>query len=190
MQIRFHKRLHIHLCIQIVLFLVLILIDQFTKYLAVIHLKNQPDVPIIHQVLEFHYLENTGAAFGIFQNRQWMFYLITVLVFVIVAIIFCLLNIRLRNYCRMDDDRFQSRTFFQITFLNYLLIFLSAGAIGNFIDRIHAGYVIDFIYIKWIKFPVFNIADIFVTGSVIMIIIYFIFIYKEDDNFKFFPGKQ
>ena len=56
-----------------------------------------------------------------------------------------------------------------------------AGAIGNIIDRIRNGFVVDFIYFSLIDFPVFNVADIFVTCSAIALIVLFLFVYKEDD---------
>ena len=61
------------------------------------------------------------------------------------------------------------------------LILLSAGAVGNFIDRLCFGYVRDFIYFKLINFPVFNVADIYVTVSVIIFAILILFVYKEDE---------
>ena len=74
-------------------------------------------------------------------------------------------------------------------FINYIFSVLAAGAIGNLIDRIAYGYVVDFIYFKFIDFPVFNIADICVTLSAFVLVVFFIFFYKEDKNFHLFFKK-
>ena len=67
------------------------------------------------------------------------------------------------------------------TALNYIIVFLIAGAIGNYIDRIANNYVVDFIYFSLINFPVFNVADCYVTVSVILLFILILFYYKDDD---------
>ena len=67
------------------------------------------------------------------------------------------------------------------TALNYIIVFLIAGAIGNYIDRIAKNYVVDFIYFSLINFPVFNVADCYVTVSVILLFILILFYYKDDD---------
>ena len=69
-------------------------------------------------------------------------------------------------------------------------ILLAAGAIGNFIDRVRFGYVRDFIYFKIINFPVFNVADCYVTVSVIIFIILILFVYKNEDDFAFLSLKK
>ena len=62
-----------------------------------------------------------------------------------------------------------------------MLSLLLAGAAGNFIDRITRNYVVDFFYFEWINFPIFNVADIYVTCSIVLLLIFFLFVYKEDD---------
>lgn len=71
-----------------------------------------------------------------------------------------------------------------------MCILLAAGAIGNFIDRVRFGYVRDFIYFKIINFPVFNVADCYVTVSVIIFIILILFVYKNEDDFAFLSLKK
>ena len=61
------------------------------------------------------------------------------------------------------------------------MLLIAGGAIGNSIDRMRLGYVIDFFYFKLIDFPVFNVADIFVTVSVVLLIFFILFFYKEED---------
>lgn len=142
----------------------LIFIDQFTKKLAYQTLYNKQPIVIIKDVLELVYVENRGAAFGILQNMQILFYALTVLV--ILIIMFYLYKLKLNIY-------------YMPYFIFLILIF--SGAIGNFIDRVKNKYVIDFIYFKPIDFPVFNFADICITLGCLLLIFSYIFIYKGND---------
>ncbi|MDO4734673.1 MAG: signal peptidase II [Lachnospiraceae bacterium] len=183
------KKLTPSIIIQIILFLVLIAVDQWTKYLAVIHLKGQGTVPLIPGALEFKYLENHGAAFSMFQNRQWLFYIITAIVLIIVFGLWGRVVLSLKRYALLGEE-FKPKTFKNGLFLNYILMILAAGAIGNLIDRIRLHYVVDFIYISLINFPIFNFADICVSVSAVLLVVFFIFIYKEDKNFAIFSDKK
>lgn len=138
-------------------------LDQFTKYLAVAHIKEEP-IMLIDGVLELRYLENRGAAFGMLQNQQWFFLIITVITLCIIVY----------TYVRLPRER-------HFTPLRICMITLTAGAIGNMIDRINLQYVVDFIYFKLIDFPIFNVADIFATCSTIALIVLFLFFYSEED---------
>ena len=143
------------------LFLITILIvvlDQISKYIAVKYLKGNSPYIIIKNFFQLYYVENYGAAFGILQNRKFFFVIITSIV--IAAIIFFLVKspYNLNKTMRIS------------------LAILLGGSIGNLIDRIRLGYVVDFISVKFGKgydFPVFNIADIAVVvgTSLIMIMI-------------------
>lgn len=149
----------------LLLFSVLLIIpDQLTKQLAVAKLKDQAAVTLINNVLYFTYLENRGAAFGSLQGAQTFFYIITVVVLVLI------LNV----VWRMPD-----RKRFVPLYITALLIF--SGAIGNFIDRVSQRYVVDFIYFSPIDFPVFNVADIYVSVGCGLMIFLFLFIYKEEE---------
>ena len=183
------KKLTPSIIIQILLFFVLIAIDQWTKYLAVIHLKGQSAVQLIPGALEFRYLENNGAAFSMFQNRQWLFYIITAIVLIIIFALWGRVVLSLKRYALLGDE-FKPKTFKNGLFLNYILVILAAGAIGNLIDRIRFHYVVDFIYISLIHFPIFNFADICVSVSAVLLVVFFIFIYKEDKNFALFANKK
>lgn len=149
----------------------LILFDQFTKGLAVSHLKNQSAFPIIQGVLELNYLENKGAAFGMLKNQKWFFIFIAVVILVMICYILI----------KTPDHRKYIK-------LHVFLTLIAAGAIGNMVDRIRFDYVVDFIYFKLINFPIFNVADIYVTCCTFALIILLLFVYKEDDldfiNFK------
>ena len=152
----------------LVALVVLIGLDQLTKYLAVLFLKGKDAVILIPGVLQLQYLENRGAAFGMLQNKQWFFGILTAL-FLVVAVWVYRKVPKTKRYLPLIASG----------------IVLVAGAIGNFIDRIINQYVVDFIYFSLIDFPIFNVADICVTLSVIALLILIFFHYKEED-FKFF----
>lgn len=143
---------------------ILVAIDQLTKNIALEHLKDSASVVLVPQILYLLYTENTGVAFGLFSGHGFVF--IAVAIIISLAISFYALWM---PYAK----RFMP--------LRICLSFTCAGAIGNLIDRIHLGYVIDFIYFKPIDFPVFNFADICVTVSVFFLIFLFIFVYKDSD---------
>ncbi|MDO4304842.1 MAG: signal peptidase II [Bacillota bacterium] len=162
------------LLLDLIFLIFLIFIDQFTKYIAVLKLKNQPAFNIINGVLEFNYLENRGAAFGMLQNQK--------IFFVFVAVIF--LGVIIYVLAKVPEDKKYNR-------LHVLLVMIAGGAIGNLIDRLRLDYVVDFIYIVLIKFPIFNVADMYVTFSTVILIIQVLFVYKENDfNFLSFNQKK
>ena len=152
------------LAVDILLISVLIALDQFTKYLAVIRLKNKLAYPIINGVLEFNYLENRGAAFGMLQNQRVFFIFVEVIVLGVIAYIL---------YKAPSSKKYVR--------LHLLLSLIAAGAIGNMIDRIRFDYVVDFIYIVIINFPIFNLADMYVTFSTAILVLSLLFYYKESD---------
>ncbi|SFI16353.1 signal peptidase II [Tindallia magadiensis] len=135
-----------------VIIFITILLDQLSKRFAVLYLKELEQIPVIEGFFHLRYLENRGAAFGLLQDRQLFFLVITTL---IVGWIFWFL-VKNPNMNRL---------------LVISLSLISGGAIGNFIDRLFFGYVVDFFdFLVW---PVFNIADIaIVIGQVLLI--YFI----------------
>lgn len=182
----YQNKLTFHRIIQVIVFVLLIIADQLTKFFALNTLKDKPDIVIIKNVLCLHYLENSGAAFGIFKDQMWTFILITAVVFALLIFVFVIINVKLRKYIQNNPKTFKARTYGSMIMLNYIIAVLGAGAIGNFIDRILYRHVIDFIYVSLINFPVFNFADICVVLSAAAIIIFFIFVYKEDDNFHIF----
>lgn len=146
--------------------------DQYTKILSVRYLKGEKGIVLIDGVLQLFYVENRGAAFGILQNSTVFFCIVTA--FILVAIIYV--------YIRMPFEKKYMPLF-------VLLSFLTAGAIGNLIDRVANGFVVDFIYFSLIDFPVFNMADIYVTVSTALIILLSLFKYRDDD-FAFLRFKR
>lgn len=148
----------------IVAILLLFAVDQYTKMLAVQHLKDQSPIVLIPGVLELFYLENRGMAFGLLQDQYWLFAVMTVIFLAVMAAAF---------YKIPKTRRFLP--------LFTVLTVLTAGAIGNFYDRFLHHYVVDFIYVSLIHFPVFNVADIYVTVSVAAFLLLYLLYYKDED---------
>ena len=147
-----------------IFFIILLALDQLTKYLALTGLRGKEALVLVPKILELTYVENRGAAFGILQNKLIFFVLMTA---VILAGILWVLS-RLRA-----DPRFRP--------LKITLVVLASGAVGNLIDRVFRSYVVDFIYFKPIDFPVFNVADIYVTVSAAALILLVLFYYKDHE---------
>ena len=126
--------------------------DQLTKYLTVTAIPLHTDVPFIPGFLGFTYVQNFGAAFSSFQGQQWLFALIFL---VLTAGIFW-------EYFKkpMPFTRFE----------RWCIAAIYAGGLGNMIDRIRLGYVVDMIQTEFIDFPVFNVADCFITCGCILLI--------------------
>lgn len=135
----------------------LLALDQITKTLAMARLRNQPPFVLISGVLEFRYYENRAAAFGNFGGMPTL-----------LLVVNCLLAAALLwLFWRMPATR-------DYRIYRLLTTILIAGALGNILDRIVHGFVIDFIYIILINFPIFNVADMCITGSVITFAIYWL----------------
>lgn len=148
-------------------------LDQFTKYLAASHLKNGNAVILIKDVFQLHYLENRGAAFGLFQGGKIWFVAITLLVVIGMSYIYV--------RCPMEK---------KFRWVRGIIVCLMAGAFGNLIDRMALDYVIDFFYFELINFPVFNVADIYVSCGMAMLLILFLFYYKEEDMEVLLPSRK
>lgn len=155
------------------IYLILLLVfDQFTKYLVVTKIMGKESIQIIPNVLQLTYHENTGAVWGIMSDKT------TVLAFISAIILIVMICF----YIRIPKDK-------HYDLLRITLIFIAAGALGNFIDRIVRKYVVDFIYFELIDFPVFNVADSYITVSVIVLMVLFLFYYKDED-FEFLNKKK
>ncbi|MDD3403248.1 MAG: signal peptidase II [Hespellia sp.] len=148
----------------ILIIIALVVLDQFTKALAVIHLKGQESIVLIKGIFQLHYLENKGAAFGMMQNRQILFTIGAVLIICVIAY-------------------FWRRIPFVRKYIPFRIcsVLIVSGAIGNMIDRLIQNYVVDFFYFSLIDFPIFNVADIYVTVACFLFAYLMIFHYKEDD---------
>lgn len=143
---------------------ILLCFDQYTKQLAVTHLKGQDSFIILDRILEFSYLENTGAAFSSFAGRQVFLILLTSVVILIIIWKFMTLP---------DGKRFNG--------MRICMLFIVSGAVGNLIDRISNQYVVDFIYFVPINFPKFNVADIYITIGVALLGILLFFYYNDEE---------
>lgn len=161
---KWSKKKRTFILIDFIMILILIGIDQFTKHLAVLNLKDKPAFPIIQGVFELNYLENRGAAFGMLQNQKGFFILISSIV--LIAICYILI--------KMPEDK-------KYNIMHILLVLIASGAIGNMIDRVRLEYVVDFFYFVLINFPIFNMADIYVSVACVLLAIVMLFFYKEED---------
>ena len=132
---------------------VLVLVDQLTK-IAVQHwLKPIGDFPLIDGVLHLTYLENRGMAFGMMQGQKWLLIWVTAIVLLVLIAAVMMGKVK------------KPATLFTVAVI-------IGGGVGNLIDRIYRGYVIDFIYVKIINFAIFNFADICVTcGTAVLLFI-------------------
>ncbi len=148
-----------------------VLLDQFTKYLAYANLRQKEPYVLIKGVFQLEYLENRGAAFGLFQNQRVFFYLS----FAVIC------TAALWFYAKAPMERHYLP-------LRVCAVLIVSGALGNFIDRVRMNYVVDFLYFKLIDFPVFNVADIYVTVSTFLLFFLLCFYYKEEDLDRIFHG--
>ena len=144
-----------------VLFYLLILalavaLDQFVKYLTVAYLKPVGEIPLIEGVFHLEYVENRGAAWGAMEGQMLFFYAVTA-----VMLVGMILALR-KNWVRGVFGR-------------TVVLLLIAGTLGNFIDRVRLGYVVDMFSFTLIDFPVFNVADIFLTCGCAALFVYLIF---------------
>ena len=154
-------------------FLLLILFDQWTKTLAVANLMDQEPFVIIKDVFQLRYLENRGAAFGMMQGQQTFFVISALIAVVVITYV----------YFKLPwEKRFHP--------LRAVVLFIASGAVGNLIDRLVLGYVVDFFYFELIDFPIFNVADIYVTCATVILALLILFYYKEDELDCLFPKKK
>ena len=139
----------------------IVVVDQWTKALTVANIALYQDVEFIPGFLGFTYVQNTGAAFSSFEGQQWLF-----------ALIFLVFTVAIIWEYRKNSMKFN-------TFERFMLAAVYSGGLGNMIDRIRLGYVVDMIETKFIRFPVFNVADCFITCGCIAIVVSLIFFNKE-----------
>jgi len=144
--------------------LLIIAFDQITKYLATAQLKGGKTVQFIPDVVQFRYAENTGMAFSLLSGARWIFIVLTVAV--CVGVLWYMFSDRCKNL-----------------WLYWSLGVVVSGGLGNLIDRIRFGYVVDFIEPTFMNFAVFNIADSAVTlGAASMIIYLVLDLFKKDEG--------
>ena len=135
--------------------------DQFTKYLTVANIALYEDVPFIPGLLQLTYVQNTGAAFSSFEGQQWLF-----------AVVFAVFT------ALILWEYFKSPMPFS-KFDRWCIAAIYGGGLGNMIDRVRLGYVVDMIQTEFMNFPVFNVADCFITCGCFALMISLIFFNKQ-----------
>lgn len=147
----------------IIFIIISVLLDRITKQLAVKFLVPIDSFPIIEDVLHFTYLENTGAAFGSLKNARWVFLAISTIA--IIALLVYMIKVKPKSRLLVTG-----------------LSFIVGGGIGNMIDRVINGYVVDFIDFRLINFAIFNVADSFVCVGAALTVIYVLFFDRAGDE--------
>lgn len=139
--------------------IVLMILDQLSKWWTVTHIELGQVKPFIPGLVSLTYLQNRGAAFSILQNQQWFFTIITVLV-IGYAIYYVLKHPKASFWLQLS------------------LLLIISGGLGNFIDRLRLSYVVDMIHLDVINFAIFNVADSYLTIGVLLLVIC---LWKEED---------
>ncbi|KRN88845.1 signal peptidase II [Ligilactobacillus ceti] len=137
--------------IYLILMAVIVAIDQFVKYYVVTHIALNTAVNAIPHFLSLAYIRNYGAAWSILIGQRWFFFIISIVALVILGYAF---------------KRKHQNILYAVS-----ISLMIGGTIGNFIDRIHLGYVIDMFQLEFINFPIFNVADCALTVGVIILLI-------------------
>ena len=130
--------------------------DQLTKYLTVQNIALFGRVDAIDGLFHFTYVQNTGAAFSSFEGLQWLF-----------ALIFGLFTLGI-------VWEFFTKSLGFTRFERWCIAAIWAGGLGNMIDRLRLGYVVDMICVDFINFPVFNVADIFITCGCLVLLVHLV----------------
>ena len=139
----------------------IVAVDQWTKYLTVANIALHTRVPFWDGLFRFTYVQNTGAAFSSFLGQQWLF-----------ALIFTVFTVALAYELRKNTMGFKA-------FERLCLVAIWAGGLGNMIDRVRLGYVVDMIELEFMRFPVFNVADCFITCGCVLLIAHLIFFNRD-----------
>lgn len=140
-----------------ILTVLLVALDQLVKYLVLQNIALGEHVPFIPYLLELTYVQNTGAAFSMFEEHTWVLTLISAVMSVVLAV-----TIR--------------KNFFRHSLGKLCLTLILGGAVGNLIDRAFRGFVVDMFNVLFMRFAVFNVADIFVVVGGIAAALYYLFL--------------
>ena len=140
---------------------VIVVLDQLSKLWVVGNIPLYTSVDAVPGLFHLTYVQNTGAAFSSLQGMRWLF--VAVFVIITVAVIW----------------EFWGRKLPFTTFDRWCIAAVYAGGLGNIIDRVRLGYVVDMIEVDFIRFPVFNVADCFITCGCILLMVHLIFFNKE-----------
>lgn len=137
------------------------LADQVTKYLTVANIPLFQKVDVLDGLFHLTYVQNTGAAFSSFEGMMWLF-----------ALIFGLFTAAI-------VWEFWKKAMGFTNFERWCIVAIWAGGLGNMIDRLRLGYVVDMVYLDFIRFPVFNVADIFITCGCFILLVHLIFFNRD-----------
>lgn len=149
----------------ILLAALMIALDQVVKYWALTSLQAQQTIPLLENVFHLTYVENRGAAFSLFAqfDSRWIFVALAVIVSVAIVVVLY-------------------KHLIQTALGRWSLVLVAAGALGNAIDRVAHGFVVDLFDFRLIHFPVFNVADIFICVGGALFVFYFLFQHKDKDT--------
>ena len=136
-------------------------LDQVTKAMTVANIPLHTRIPFFDGVFHFTYVQNTGAAFSSFLGQQWLF-----------ALIFGIFTVLMVYELRKNTMGF-------LPFDRWCIVSIWAGGLGNMIDRVRLGYVVDMSEVEFIRFPVFNVADCFITCGCVLLIAHLVLFNKE-----------
>ena len=139
----------------------ILVLDQVSKFITVANIPLYQSVDFIPGVLSLTYVQNDGAAFSILEGQQWLFAIVFALFAVFIVWEFSKKRLPLKNFER------------------WCIVAVFAGGLGNMIDRLRLGYVVDMIQTEFMDFPVFNVADCFITCGCILLIAHLIFFNKD-----------
>ncbi len=143
--------------------IIVIALDQLIKWLVVTHMVLNQAIVMIPGVVDLFYIQNDGAAFSLFINQRILLIVVSLLVMAVIVFI---------------ERRHAVRKWDQLVALGLLL----GGAAGNLVDRVHLGYVIDYVYLPFIRFPVFNLADSAIVVSMFYLLLRFFFTNEEKNK--------
>lgn len=139
----------------------ILIADQVTKFLTVAKIPLYGKVDFLPGIVSLTYVQNDGAAFSMLEGQQWLF-----------AVVFAV-------FAAFIIWEFSKKRLPFTTFERFCIVAVFAGGLGNMIDRLRLGYVVDMIATDFINFPVFNVADIFITCGCILLMLHLIFFNKE-----------
>ena len=148
---------------------IIVAADQFTKYLVLTGIPLHGYVQAIPGLFHLTYVQNDGAAFSILRGQQWLF-----------AVLFAALTVAVILEFRKKKMNFTP-------FEHWCIVAIWAGGLGNMIDRLRFGYVVDMVNLEFMNFPVFNVADCFITCGCIALMVSLVFFNKgfwKDDKKK------
>ncbi|WP_125588895.1 signal peptidase II [Companilactobacillus jidongensis] len=153
------------LIVYVALFIALIIGDQALKYYVVANIPTMSFHEFIPGILSLTHITNTGAAWSMLEGKMIFFYIVTIVAVIVLLYLFI----------KSDKKDYIYR---------FSLLFLLAGTVGNAIDRFTRHFVVDMFSFDFINFPIFNLADTYITIGVILIIVSLIFMTEGEKNSK------